>query len=92
MNSDTDDWLLWNGDLDNPNYNENDGEADDEHDMDICNDSDVIDEAQQPFVHAAPDIAGFIRPVRMSNCTATLIVMNPMPVNTQQKRNGKGNK
>ena len=31
--SDTDDWLDWNGDLDNPNYSEEDCAADDESDI-----------------------------------------------------------
>jgi hypothetical protein len=34
-NSDTDDWLHWNGNLDNPIYSETNGEADDKDDTNI---------------------------------------------------------
>jgi len=35
--SDTDDWMNWNGDLDNPNDSEDDCTADDESDIDPNN-------------------------------------------------------
>jgi len=37
--SDTENWLNWNGDLDNPNDSEDDWEADDESDMELDNGS-----------------------------------------------------
>jgi hypothetical protein len=79
--------------LDNPNNNENDRKADDMHDTDISDDDlDLIDQAEQPDILAAPNITGCIRPVRKIICTPTLLVMNSTPVNSQATRTGKGNK
>ena len=91
-NSDTDDWLHWNGDLDDPNFNESDGEADDEFVMDVVGDFDVNEEVEELDVHAAPNIAGLIRPLRKSKLTTTLIIKQSAPVNTKETRKVKGNK
>jgi len=40
--SDTENWLNWNGDLDNPNNSEDNGEADNESDKELDNGSEVF--------------------------------------------------
>ena len=83
MNSGTDDWFHWNSDLNNSNYNENNREADNKDNMNIYDDSDIIDLAEQLSVNATSNITGFIKPLWKSKHTATLVIMNSTPVNTQ---------
>jgi hypothetical protein len=64
--SDTDDWLNWNGDLDNPNDMEDDCAADDESDIDRDNGIEDPECLQQQDVCAAPNVTGLVRPTRMS--------------------------
>jgi hypothetical protein len=56
-NSDTKDWLNWIGDIDDPNNDELDGQANDEDEMDVSNESNVNDELE---VKAALNIPGLI--------------------------------
>jgi hypothetical protein len=91
-NSDTEDWLHRNGDLDNPQYDENDVEADYEDDIILSDDSNVIDQAEQLDVYATPYIAGHIWPVQKLKCTVTIVVNRFAPVSMQEIQNSKGNK
>jgi len=62
-NSDTENWLNWNGDLDNPNESENDWEADNESDMELDDGSEDSETLEQRNCSAAPNVAGLIRPI-----------------------------
>jgi hypothetical protein len=62
--SDTEDWLNWNGDLDNPNDSEDDCVADVESDMDQDNGIEDPESPEQQDVRAAANVPGLIRPIR----------------------------
>jgi hypothetical protein len=64
--SDTEDWLDWNGDLDNPNVSEDDCVADVESDMDQDNSINDPESPEQQDVSAAPNVPRLIRPTRKS--------------------------
>jgi hypothetical protein len=63
---DTEDWLNWNGDLDNPNDSEDDCAADVESDMDQDNGIEDPESPEQQDVSAMPNVPGLIRPIRKS--------------------------
>jgi hypothetical protein len=72
----------------NPNNNETDGQADNDDDSDTSDDVlDLIDEAEMPDIHAAPDITGCISPVCKLKNTTTVVVMNTTPINSRATRN-----
>jgi hypothetical protein len=54
--SDTDDWLKWNGDLDDPNDSEDDCAAQDESDIEPNNGIENPECPQQQDVSAAPNV------------------------------------
>jgi len=62
--SDTENWLNWNGDLDNPNKNEDDWEADNESDMELANGREASQTLGQQNDSAAPNVPRLIRPIR----------------------------
>jgi len=64
--SDTDDWLNWNGDLDNPNDSEDDCAADDKSDIEQNNGIKDSERPEQQDVSAAPNVPGLVRPIRKS--------------------------
>ena len=64
--SDTENWLNWNGDLDNPNDSEDDWEADNESDMELDNGSEESETPELRTVSAAPNVPGLIRPILRS--------------------------
>jgi len=60
--SDSENWLNWNGDSDNPNLSKDDWDADSESDLEQDN---VIKDPETPaqrHVSAAPNVPGLIRP------------------------------
>jgi len=64
--SDTEDWLNWNGDLDNPNDSKEDCAADDDSDIEHNN---CIEDPECPVqqdVSAAPIVPRLVRPTRKS--------------------------
>ena len=65
-NSDTENWLTWNGDLGNPNDSEDDWEADNESGMELDNGSEVSETLEVRNVSAALNIPGLSRPIRQS--------------------------
>jgi len=79
-NSDTENWLHWNGDLDNPNVSEDDWEADNESDTELDNGSEVAETLEVRNVSAAPNVPGLIQPIRQSKKTVekTLVTVNIM--------------
>jgi hypothetical protein len=64
--SDTEHWLNWNGDLDNPNDNEDDWKADNESDIEMDNGSEGLKPPEQWNVSATQNVPGLIRPIQCS--------------------------
>jgi len=85
--SDTENWLNWNGDLDNPNDSEDDWEADNESDMELDNCSEVSETLEVRNVSAAPNVPGLIRPIRQSKKTVEKALVT---VNIMEMRRNKG--
>jgi len=61
---DTDSWLIWNGDVDNPNNSEEDLERDDESDTEQDNGSEDSETTLLRNVCAAPNVPELIQPIR----------------------------
>jgi len=85
--SDTENWLNWNGDLDNPNDSEHDWEADNESDMELDNGSEVSETLEERNVSAAPNVPGLIRPIRQSKKKVEQALVK---VNIMETRRNKG--
>jgi len=85
--SDTENWLNWNGDLDNPNDSEDDWEADDESDMELHNGIEESETSEQRNVSAAPNVPALIRPIRRSQKQVEKALMT---VNIMEIRRNKG--
>jgi hypothetical protein len=85
--SDTENWLNWNGDLDNPNDSEDDWEADNESDMELDNCSEVSETLEVRNVSAAPNVPGLIRPIRQSKKKVEKALLT---VNIMETRRNKG--
>jgi len=64
--SDTENWLNWNGDLDNPNESEDDCDADNESDVELQNCFEDPECPEQRDVCATPNMPGLIRPIGRS--------------------------
>jgi hypothetical protein len=93
-NTDTEDWLHWDGDMESGAEDESDSSTDDEHEMDRILDTHEKESPEQSHGDAAPNVPGFIRPVRKSKRIVELAVSGARPTsNTNtQKRRGRGNK
>jgi hypothetical protein len=85
--SDTENWLNWNGDLDNPNDSEEDWEADNESDIELDNGSEESETLELRDVSAAPNVPGLIRPIRQSK---KKIEKPLLKVNILETRRNKG--
>jgi len=85
--SETENWLNWNGDLDNPNDSEDDCEADKESDMELDTCSDVSETLGVRNVSAAPNVPGVIRPIRQSK---KMVEKALLTVNIMETRRIKG--
>jgi hypothetical protein len=85
--SHTEDWLNWNGDLDNPNDSEDDCTADVESDMEQDNPIEDPESPEQRDVRAAPNVPGLIRPTRKSKRHAEKVLVT---VNAIETRRNKG--
>ena len=85
--SDTENWLNWNGDLDNPNDSKDDWEADNESDTDQDNGSEVSPTLEVRNVSAAPNVLGLIRPIRQSKKKVEKALLT---VNIMETRRNKG--
>jgi len=85
--SDTENWLNWNGDLDNANDSEDDWEADNESDMELDNCSEVSETLEVRNVSAAPNVPGLIRPIRQSKKKVEKALLT---VNIMEMRRNKG--
>jgi hypothetical protein len=87
--SDTDDWLNWNGDMDNPIDSEEDCAADDEFDLEHNSGIDDLDPPEQQNVNAAPNVPRLVRPTQKSKLQAEKVLMTVNAVETQRNKGGK---
>jgi len=87
--SDTDDWLNWNGDLDNPNDSEDDCAADDESDIEHNNGIEDAECPEQQDVSAPPNVPGLVRPTRKSKRHAEKALVMVNAVETRRNKGGK---
>jgi len=83
----TEDWLNWNGDLDNPNDSEDNWAADDESDLELEKSIEDPECLEQRDVSAAPNVPWSIRPTRESKRQAEQVLMT---VNAIETRRNKG--
>jgi hypothetical protein len=87
--SDTEDWLNWNCDLDNPNDSEEDCAADDNSDIVHNNCIEDPECPEQQDVSATPNVPRLVRPTRKSKREAQKDLMT---VNAAEKGRNKGGK
>jgi len=85
--SDTENWLNWNGDLDNPNDIDDDWEVDNESDMELDNGSEVSETLEVRNVSAAPNVPAPIRPISQSKMKVEKALAT---VNIMETRRNKG--
>jgi len=85
----TDDWLNWNGDLDNRIDSAEDCAADDESDIEQNNAIEDPECAEQQDVSAVPTVPGLVRPTRESKRHAEKLLET---VNAAETRRNKGGK
>jgi len=87
--SDTEDWLNWNGDLDNPNDSEEDCAAADESDIEHNNGIEDPECPKQQDVSAAPNVPGLVRPTPKSKRQAEKVLVTVNAVETRRNKGGK---
>jgi hypothetical protein len=87
--SDTEDWLNWNGDLDNQNDSEEDCAVADEPDIEHNNGIEDPECPEQQDVSATPNVPGLVRPTRKSKRQAEKALVT---VNAVEMRRNKGGK
>jgi len=87
--SDTDDWLNWNGKLDNPNDSKDDCAADNESDIGPNNGIEDPECPEQQDVSAAPNVPGLVRPTRKSKRQAERVLVTVNAVETRRNKGGK---
>jgi len=77
---DTENWLDWNGDWDNPNDSEDDCVADAEIDIEQGNGIEDQECPEQLYLNAAPNVPGLIRPTWKSERQAenVLVTVNAL--------------
>jgi len=87
--SDTDVWLNWNGDMDNPNDSEDDCGSDDESDIDLNNGIEDPECPEQQDVSASPNVPGLVLPTWNWNRQAEKVLVMVNAVETRRNRGGK---
>ena len=87
--SDTEDWLNWNGDLDNPNDSEEDCAGDNESDTKHNNCIEDPECPEQQDVRAAPNVPALVRPTRKSKRQAEKVLVTVNAVETRRNNGGK---
>ena len=85
--SDTENWLNWNGDLNNPNDSEDDWEADNESDIELDNGTEESETPALQNVSAAPNVLGLIRPILRSK---KMVKKALLMVNIMETRRNEG--
>jgi hypothetical protein len=87
--SDTDDWLYWVGNLDNPNDNEDDYAADDESDIETKNGVQDPVCPEQQDVGTAPNVPGLVWLTRKLNRQAEKMFMTVNALEMRRNKEGK---
>jgi len=87
--SDIDDWLNWNGDLQNPKDSKEDCAADDESDIEHNNGIEDPECPEQQNFSAAPNVPGLVRPPRKSKRQAEKVLVTVNAVETRINKGGK---
>jgi len=87
--SNTENWLNWNSDLDNPNESKDDCDADNESDVERENCFEDPECPEQRDVCAAPNIPGLLRPIGM---TKKRTEKGLVTVNATETRRIRGNR
>jgi len=87
--SDTNRWLNWNGDLDNPNDSEDDCAADDESDIGPNNGIEDPECPEGQDVSAGPNVPRLVRPTRKSKRQAEKVLVTVNAVETRRNKGGK---
>jgi len=87
--SDTEDWLNWNGDLDNPNDSEEVCAAADESDIEHNNGIEDPECPEQQDVSAAPNVPGLVWLTRKSKRQAEKVLVTVNAVETRRNKGGK---
>jgi hypothetical protein len=84
--SDTEDWLNWNGDLDNPNDSEDDCTADVASDMEQDHTIEDSEAPEQGDVRAASNVPGLIRPTLNSKRHADKVLVTVNAIETRRNK------
>jgi hypothetical protein len=87
--SDTEHWLNWNGDFDNPNDSEEDCAADNDSDIEHNNCIKDPEYPEQQDVSAAPNLPGLVRPTQKSKSQAEKVLVTVNAVETRRNTRGK---
>jgi len=87
--SDTEDWLNWSGNLDNPNDSEENCAAGDDSDIEHNNCIEDPECPEQQDVSAAPNVPGLVRPTRKSKRQAETVLMTVNAAETRRYKGGK---
>jgi hypothetical protein len=87
--SDTEDWLNWYGDLDNPNDSEQDCAAANESNIEHNNGIEDPECPEQQDVSAAPNVPELVRPTQKSKRQAEMVVVTVNAVETRRNKGGK---
>jgi hypothetical protein len=87
--SDTDDWLIWNDDLDDPNNSEEDCTADDDSNLEQNNFIEDPECPKQQELSAAPNVPGLVRPTWKSKSQSEKVLVSVNAVETQRNKGGK---
>jgi hypothetical protein len=87
--SDTEDWLNWNGNLDNPNDSEEDCAADNDSDIEHNNCIEDPECPEQQDVSAAPTVPRSVWPTRKSKRQAENVLMTVNAAETRRNQGGK---
>jgi len=86
---DTENWLNWNGDLDNPNESKDNKQVDDESDVEYDNSIEDLVDSEWQNVSAAPNTSELTLPLwRLMKLTDKVL----MPVDTMYTRRNKVSK
>ena len=87
--SDTEDWLNWNGDLDNPNESQEDCTVDDDSDIEQHNCIQGPECPEQQDVSGAQNVPGMFPPTRNSNRQAEKVLVTVNAIETRKNKGGK---
>jgi hypothetical protein len=87
--SHSDDWLEWNGDLDNPNDSEEDCTADNDSDIEHNNCIKDPEYPEQQDVSATPNVPGLVLPTRNTKRQAQKVLITVNAAETLRNKGGK---